>query len=358
VSYQPRLKLPTEFALAASCCRWAYSGEGAEELRRAAQSADWGKFLETCRRHRVQGLAWQALSSLKIPVLAPVTVALEADARHIAEQGLRSARESVRLAETFSSAGVPLLFLKGLTLGALAYGDPFLKMGWDIDLLVLPHDVGRAATLLEELGYRLHMPRRRFHLTRWHASRKESEWRNPGGLVVELHSRVADQPELLPDITTRSPSQAVNIAPGIKLQTLAAEELFAYLCVHGASSAWFRLKWVADLAGVLHRLDAGAIDARYRRAVELGAGRAAGLAVILVHWLFAVPMPAGLAERFDNSTEQSLARAALKTMLRGEPTDRPFGTATIHFTQFFLLPGLRFKLAEFARQGRVTAGLF
>jgi len=32
VSYQPRLKLPTEFALAAACCRWAYSGEGAEEL--------------------------------------------------------------------------------------------------------------------------------------------------------------------------------------------------------------------------------------------------------------------------------------------------------------------------------------
>ena len=35
------------------------------------------------------------------------------------------------------------------------------------------------------------------------------------------------------------------------MPTLADEPLYAYLCVHGASSAWFRLKWIADLNALL-----------------------------------------------------------------------------------------------------------
>src|SRR5215213_7826073 len=96
-SYQPRRKLPTEFALAVACCRWSYSGQGAEEVRRLAKTVDWGAFLATSRRQRIQGLTWHALSSLKTSVPAPVRIALAGDARAVADQGLRSARESARL---------------------------------------------------------------------------------------------------------------------------------------------------------------------------------------------------------------------------------------------------------------------
>ena len=41
----------------------------------------------------------------------------------------------------------------------------------------------------------------------------------------------------------------------------------------------------------------------------------------------------------------------------GEPTERPFGTRTIHLTQFFLLPGAGYKFAELGRQARVAAGI-
>jgi hypothetical protein len=38
-------------------------------------------------------------------------------------------------------------------------------------------------------------------------------------------------------------------------------------------------------------------------------------------------------------------------MLRdAEPTEARFGTAAIHLSQLFLLPGARFKLGELARQ--------
>jgi hypothetical protein len=47
---------------------------------------------------------------------------------------------------------------------------------------------------------------------------------------------------------------------------------------------------------------------------------------------------------------------AIRELLRGEPTERVLGTRMIHFTQFLLLPGWRYKLAELLRQARVAAG--
>lgn len=355
--YQPPVALPNEFALAVACCRWSFSGDGAKRIGELSSQVDWEAFLATCRRHRVQALAWRALSKLDAAIAPAVRIALASDARAIAEHGLRAAAESLRLAQTFEDAHIPLLFLKGLTLGKLAYGDPFLKMGWDIDLLVAPADIAKAGSLMGKLGYRVTLPRDARQLERWHRSRKESVWTNRSGLVVELHSRVADQRQLLPTVTVASPRQVVAVAPSVELPTLADDELFAYLCVHGASSAWFRLKWIADLAGYLHGRDAQAIEHFHDCAGALAAGRAAGQALILADWLFDQRLSEPVAKSLS-LPHGWLARAAFREMLRGEPTERPLGTGMIHFTQFLLLPGWRYKLSELNRQARVAAGRF
>jgi hypothetical protein len=344
--------LPREFALAVACCRWAYSGEGADPIGELAGIVDWGAFLATCRRHRVQGLAWHALSKLDVGLPAPVQVALAGEARAIADQGLRAANESGRLALAFAGAKIPLLFLKGLTVGKLAYANPFVKMGWDIDLLIAPHDLSRAAAVLGELGYVLSIPSDPGRLAHWHRSWKESIWPGADGTIVELHTRVADQPELLPAVSVSSPQQKVRVASGIDLPTLADEELFAYLCVHGASSAWFRLKWLADLAGFLHRRQPQSIDSLFERSQQLGAGRSAAQALLLARKLFALSLSPALAARLQSRINGWLARTALAEMLRGEPAERALGTRNIHLTQFFLLDGARYKLSELKRQIR------
>ena len=170
----PPRRLPDDFALAVACCRWAFSGEGADEVRRLAGAVDWAGFLAACRRHRVQGLAAHSLTKLGIAPPPAVQLALNGDARAIADQGLRAAAESARLAEAFRAAGVPLLFLKGLTVGQLAYGNPYLKMGWDIDLLIGPEDLSTAGGVIGALGYRLSVPKQIRDLARWHRSWKES----------------------------------------------------------------------------------------------------------------------------------------------------------------------------------------
>ncbi|HYD38273.1 MAG TPA: nucleotidyltransferase family protein, partial [Allosphingosinicella sp.] len=246
-----------------------------------------------------------------------------------------------------------------VALGALVYGSVGPKMGWDIDLLVPPSAVEAAATVLEAAGYRLDLPsgpRARERLAAFHRHWKESVWKSAdGALTVELHTRLADNPALLPEVGCDSPVRRVEVAKGRFLPTLGGDELFAYLSVHGASSAWFRLKWIADVAALLSSLPPAAIERLYRRSQQLGAGRAAGQALLLCERLFATPLPPALAaELAADRTNRWLLAVALRKLagrtLATELHDTRFGTVSIHLMQLALLPGLGFKLGELGRQ--------
>ncbi|HJU77710.1 MAG TPA: nucleotidyltransferase family protein [Sphingomicrobium sp.] len=346
-----------EFELLAQCCRQAFAARQQSDLPVQASEIDWDRYLRLSRFHRVQGLAWASLAPRRDTVPPAIAEALAGDASEIAASNLRAANQCRELADSFGRANIPLLFVKGLTLGALAYGNPALKMGWDIDLLIHPADLSKAADLLDELGYRLSTPARRRGLGSWHDRRKESVWVKDGGVVVELHSRLADNPQLIAGITVTSPTQPVEVATGIRLPTLAADELFAYLSVHGASSAWFRLKWISDLAAILDDLPPAGIERLHDRSQELGAGRAAGQALLLADRLFGTLGDSRLQSELERDfrlrwlADSAFRQLAGRTEPR-EPAAVPLGTWRIHLTQLLLKPGLRFKLGELVRQAR------
>jgi hypothetical protein len=232
-------------------------------------------------------------------------------------------------------------------------------MGWDIDLLVPRDSIEPAAAALEAAGYRLVLPRGpkgRERLGLWHRHWKESVWITPGGrLTVELHSRLNDNPLLLPGVGVDSPSQRVEVSKGRFLETLRTDELFAYLCVHGASSAWFRLKWIADLGALLGDSPPPEIERLYRRSQELGAGRAAAQALLLCERLLGTPVPPPLvAELRSDRVNRWLLSVALRKLagrtLTAELDERLLGTGTLHLMQFALLPGLGFKYSELRRR--------
>jgi hypothetical protein len=281
-------------------------------------------------------------------------------------QNLQSTAECRSLLERFEAAHVPLLFLKGLTLGALAYGNPAIKSAIDVDLLIEPNDLGKAVDLLRSAGYELIAPRSpatERSLRNWHVGWKESVWAKTSPQVqIDLHTRTADNIRLVPTIDVHSPHQRVEIAVGIHLPTLATDELFAYLAVHGASSAWFRVKWISDFAALVHGRTGEEIVRLYRRSQDLGAGRAAGQALLLADSLFETlqSVPHLRSELMSDRATRSLYRAALRLVTGAprEPTTTPGGTLTIHWTQFLLLPGLGYKLSELKRQaGRLLAAV-
>ena len=348
MTYQSKPPLPTEFALAIECCRRSVTDPA--KVHQLAARTDWHRFLALCERHRIQGLAWRAVRLLDLAPPAEVADALAAQAGRIAHQGLLAASLSDQFLHAFGKADIPILFLKGLTVSRLAYDDPFVKMSNDLDFLVPLAAVERAGALLEEAGFARTLPRRG-RLAAWHAGHKESVWVRDGCPPVELHTRLSDNQRLIPALGNESPVQQVAITPDITLPTLARDELMAYLCVHGASSAWFRLKWIADFAALLTNYDSAGLVRLLGRAEQLGAGRAFPVALLLSHRLFGIALGPATELELGTFTNRLLAQLAVRELLDDtEPTQQPLGTVPIRFFQFLLLPELSFKGSELVRQ--------
>lgn len=345
------LRLQSEFALAVECCGPGATGRS-DRAAQLAETVDWRRFLATCRRHRIQGLAWRAIGQFGLAPPADVAGQLESDAVQVATDGLKAASISLQLLDNFERDDIPILFVKGLTLSQLAYADSFVKMSHDVDILVPLADVGRAGATLTRMGYVQALPRDH-QLAIWHRVNKESVWTRRDGPPIELHSRLADNRRLIPLIGNASPTQVVEVAPGVALPTLASDELVAYLGVHGASSAWFRLKWIADFAALLAGRDFGEIDRLAERAGELGAGRAMDVAMLLASRLFGISIGRKTQLASQTPACRLLARASYRQLLaEREPTERFLGTASIHLSQLLLLRGPAFAASEFSRQLR------
>jgi hypothetical protein len=346
-----------EFGLAVACCRWRPDDGDPAELDEISRVVVWPKFLHLVRRHRVEGLAAGALKHAGVALPAPIAESIEADARSVVARNLRQAAESVRLLGAFTNASLPILFVKGLTLSALAYGDPFVKMSSDIDILVEEEKLEAAARVLSESGYVAIIPAVESSspdLSRWHRRAKESVWRSgESDIVVELHTRLVDNRRFIPPIGLDSPLQAVSIGPAGSLPTLNTDDLFAYLSVHGATSLWFRLKWIADVAALL-RACGGPTHAMdlYRGARARGAGRAPGQALLLADYLSLTRLPKDLRTELEaDRVTRLLARIALREVLQTDaPMQRHLGTVFTHLTQPLLMHGLRFKFGEVSRQ--------
>ena len=297
---------------------------------------------------------WNALAPFATTIPKHAAQDLSTDARWIAATNLAIARECTELKKSFAMQHAELLFLKGLTVAALAYRSPMLKMGWDIDVLIDPLDLGSAVETLIARGFVLTLPSTPAKLRSWHSHSKESVWSRPDGLHLELHTALADSSTLISALDVNSNSQEVEILPGHSLPTLAKDELFTYLCVHGASSAWFRLKWITDLAALLHQQTPVEVERLYRRSLELGAYRASAQALLLADILYGSLEGTSLRNELDQKwINRALALLAFGQVLNRDavdPTSQFLGTWRIHLNQLSIGGSLIFALQDICRQ--------
>jgi len=349
------LQASPEFRLAIECCRSSFAGAAGKPIDRPAIEFDWSLFLQIIAFHRIEGLAWNTLSGADFSIPRDIEDQISTAATSIAADSLRAVAESAALREDFAAASVPLLFLKGLTLGSLAYGKAALKAAVDIDLLIDPDNLESAASVLRKRGYNLIVPANGMPLEAWHRRSKESVWaKGRPQFQIDLHTRAAENPLLIPEIVTRSSSQLVDVGAGQRLATLAVDDLFAYLSVHGGTSTWFRLKWISDFAGLLSSKEPSEVHRLYRRSQELGAGRAAAQGLLLADLLFDT-LAGNVALREElkqDRVTRLLVRTALGLLTRvpTEPTERLFGTLPLHVAPIFLMPGWRYKASALSGQ--------
>lgn len=357
----PRNELSREFCLVAAGCEWPASSARGQRLRDlAASPLDWDLVLKLAHRHRVEGLLHRALTEAGVEAPERVRPELARSAATIGTQSLLQSAESARLRRLLSERGIECVFLKGVALAALAYGMLGVKQAWDIDLLVNPEEAGLAADVLRKAGYRRSIPGSEVPdelFQQWITISKESLWiHEKSGMVVELHTALVDNPSLLAGVSARSDLQMVRIGPGIELPTLRTDELFAYLCVHGATHAWARLKWLADVAALLRKAGPEETERLYRRSIELGAGRSSAQALMLCERLLGLPVPPQVRPELmrDRATQwlEELAVRAMSGRGATELDDTVFGTVVINLSHFLLGRGWRYKYSELARKTR------
>ena len=294
-----------EFLLVAACCRWPPSqSRNAAVLAAAAPVADWDAVVLAAQRQRVAGLVHDALSAAGVQLPAAPAAEFARRAQAIFGKNLLLAAETCRLQTLLQAAAIPSVALKGVALAQLAYGSLKVKHTHDIDLLIPPDRALAAMALLERDGYALSFPaihlgaRQRRAVVRY--SREVAFIHPAHGAFTELQWRVADNPELLKEVRAASPAQNVAVADGVSVRTLARDDLFAYLCVHGAHHAWSRLKWLADLNAFIAATNADVMHL-HRHAQAKGAGLCSGQALLLCQRLFALPLPDGLASELQGT---------------------------------------------------------
>ncbi|WP_034157442.1 nucleotidyltransferase domain-containing protein [Sphingomonas sp. ERG5] len=343
--------LSPEMRLVAACCRWPATPARDAVVTAAAIGIDWRLFAKLVARHRVVGLAYAALSSAGVTVPGTIARSLMTRVAQMAEQNRILAVESVRLQVMLEVAGIPSLLVKGAPLAQLAYDSLALKHAKDIDLLVRPEDLATALALVRADGYQLWLPARALSERQlrdvMRHSRDIALIHRERRVQLELHWGLTDNPRMLAGLSASAATQTVTLGkegPGVR--TLGPDDLFAYLCVHGAAHGWIRLKWLADVAALVGQGAPDEIDRLYRAAVARGVGECAAQALLLAQMLLDLTVPLALAEELGASRRvRKLVAVALDIMVgpgaEREIGDRRFGQAKLIRARFLLSRGWR-----------------
>ena len=348
--------LSREFSAVAACCIWPPSDRRNLAIRTTLDDhIDWDRFLRIVKRQRVVGLVHDGLAKAGVTCPPSIWRKIEDLAVLVARQNLQFAAESLRIQSLFDETGVPLLFVKGVSLAQLAYGNLALKQSWDIDLLVTPDTVPRALQLLSQAGYHAFpalppMADKRYQ--RWiRFAREFILFHKTNSVHVEIHWRLVDNRYFLSRISASSPTQIVQISQERGIRTLRNDDLFAYLCVHGAWHGWSQLKWLADVAALMAYDNESDAEQRLEAAKQVHAEDCVAQTFLLCDMLFGTPSVAALSRQFRRiSRYRRLERVALKAMTdqgaMTEQGDTSFDSFPIQLSHFMLGRGWRFTAGE------------
>ena len=161
---------------------------------------------------------------------------------------LQKTSEIVTLARALDDAGIDAVFFKGAVLGQQIYGGSHFREFNDIDLMVLPRERGKAAELLEALGYNPVVADREFRRAFFDYAGQHMFRNRDTGTVVDLHwNFVGNLPfpieaaEVLRNRTRLALGGALVPAPNI-------EDHGLILAGHGQKEGWASFGWALDFA--------------------------------------------------------------------------------------------------------------
>lgn len=251
---------------------WTWAGVANQVPPAWPQSVDPARAAALAAYHGLEPLLHQAVTrhaTLAAAVPATLRVRWQQAARVAAAHALLCGGELAALLNLLAAHGIPAMPYKGVALGAQLYGDAAVRANGDIDIIVPRAHAAAAVAVLRAVRdytpvYAFRSPRQEAQYVR---AGHHYGLRHPGqGFVVELHwDAAAPSSGFAPDwagIWARGTQGAWQDAPACIPER---EDLLLLLALHGSKHQWARMKWLVDVAALVHAMsDLGwpLVDAR------------------------------------------------------------------------------------------------
>ena len=297
--------LTSELELLLRCARVETGDENAVAIRRMLEAGiDWATFAQKAVGHGLAGLAGQTLGRVA-PDLIPADI-LDAFRTVIAQARTTNTAlfdELARLIEALAAEGIPAIPFKGPVLALQAYGDFGLRMFRDLDFLIRDADLRAAIAGLQKAGYERQpgLTESQLEITHW-IQGQEVMFRSKVGTCIEPHTRLTSiRMALNIDHEGLWRRAQHNVVSRVTMYTLAPEDEFIVLAIHGGKELWWNIKWACDAAAFVAahpHLDWNIVEERARMQ---GCRRMVLLAASLARLFFdaGIPPPAVAAEQTD-----------------------------------------------------------
>jgi hypothetical protein len=285
----------------------------------ARLETDWAGLVQRARDHGVAPLVHRSLECV-CPSATPEGPRAELQAAFRANRFRNGTRvaELLRAVSVLEERGITTLALKGLALGARAYGDVSLRQHTDLDLLVSDRSFAAAREALYGQGYRdapPDEPGSRSHPP--DGDHAVSLLGPEGAAPIDLHRSLMPTSFLgridVEHVWRRH--DRIELGQG-HVRVLHPEDELVYLCVHGAKNWWHRLSWLCDVAEAIRSradLDWDAVVSLARRWRAL---RMLRLGALLAFDLLQAPVPSDVvaSARSDRAVGALAARLRLELL--------------------------------------------
>jgi hypothetical protein len=333
---------PIEFQVTVAACGWPQTQVEIDRFERLlGYSIDWKRVLRIARRNRVKGLVFSSLQQQGVCLPVEVADELKDASLTLLRENFFAARYATSLTEEFAAAGVSVATVKGAPLGQMLYGALHVRHGKDIDLLIHEASLEAADEILRRNGHVRYAPPLAAtprELKAYRIYRSHYEYAPaPGRPPVELHWRLHLNPLFGPASYPESGWQTFVFEPKIRVRTLGELDLLCYLCAHGSTHAWSRLKWLVDIVAIL-RVNPALASALLKQSRIQNTERAACQALLLARDLFALPLPGDMPS--PGIAVRLLVRIGRETLTYGggeeEIAEGPFLLRQVYLSQLLL----------------------
>ena len=214
---------------------------------------DWQEFLRLVDRHRVVPLVSRGLNrcqGFKFPEQVHEMIQTKTDLNR--KRALQQTAELIRLSRLFEENGICAISLKGPVLAKQVYGDVGMRHAGDLDFLINKKDIVLAKAVLANHNFLFSHIRDRNHegfdsyVHHFNCVDKNSK------ILIEVHWKLLNNlyKIKLDEIHKPIQSKVLGNHPVYKLPEAMS---CLYLILHGAQHAWMRLKWLCDIAELVHQ---------------------------------------------------------------------------------------------------------